>query len=144
METDIHPILLVEDNPMDVDLTRRAFGKQKITNPILVARDGEAAISYLEKWADGELIPRIILLDLKLPRIEGLEVLRRFKTHPIYGQIPVIILTSSSDSGDISKAYKLGANSYIIKPVDFEKFLEVADLIHLYWCNMNIQSGLSI
>jgi len=141
MAEDIRPILLVEDNPMDVDLTRRAFTKQKISNPIQIARDGEAAISYIEKWAGGELLPQIILLDLKLPRIDGLDVLQRLKTHPLYRQIPVVVLTSSSDSGDIAKAYQLGANSYIIKPVDFEKFLEVAEVLHSYWCNLNIQPG---
>jgi CheY-like chemotaxis protein len=141
MSVDIRPILLVEDNPMDVDLTRRAFARQKISNPIQIARDGEAAISFIDKWAEGELLPQIILLDLKLPRVDGLDVLQRLKTHPIYRQIPVIILTSSSDSGDISRAYQLGANSYIIKPVDFDKFLEVANLLHSYWCNMNTQPG---
>ena len=141
MSVDIRPILLVEDNPMDIDLTRRAFAKQNISNPIQTARDGEVAISYIDKWAEGELLPQIILLDLKLPRVDGLDVLQRLKTHPIYRQIPVIILTSSSDSGDIARAYQLGANSYIIKPVDFEKFLEVADLLHSYWCNLNIQPG---
>ncbi len=141
MSVDIRPILLVEDNPMDVDLTRRAFARQNISNPIQIARDGEAAISFIDKWAEGELLPQIILLDLKLPRVDGLDVLQRLKTHPIYRQIPVIILTSSSDSGDISRAYQLGANSYIIKPVDFDKFLEVANLLHSYWCNMNTQPG---
>ena len=127
------PILLVEDNPLDVDLTKRAFKKKNFINPINIARDGEEALAYFEKWDAGEPLPLIILLDLKLPKINGLEVLRRLKIHSEYRMIPVVVLTSSSDDKDIETAYKNGANSYIVKPVDFDKFLQVATEIEIYW-----------
>ncbi|WP_119070446.1 response regulator [Aggregatilinea lenta] len=136
--TDLNaPILLVEDNPMDVDLTRRAFTRRKLTNPLEVARDGEEALSWIPRWEAGEPRPVIILLDLKLPKIDGLEVLRRLKAHPVYRTIPVAVLTSSDEDRDIETAYQLGVNSYIVKPVDFDKFLEVAEQIELYWVVLN-------
>lgn len=131
------PVLLVEDNPLDVDLTLRAFARRKLTNPIQVARDGEEALAWLPRWEAGELLPLVILLDLKLPRVHGLEVLARWKANPVSRAIPVVVLTSSEEDQDVAAAYKLGANSYIVKPVDFEKFLEVADRIDLYWCATN-------
>lgn len=131
------PILLVEDNPYDVDLTLRAFKKQNLTNNIVVARDGEQAIRQIEMWNKGSAVPIIILLDLKLPKIDGLEVLRIFKTHPVYKTIPVVVLTSSSDDKDIERAYDFGVNSYIVKPVNFNKFMEVAAQIELYWMALN-------
>jgi CheY-like chemotaxis protein len=131
------PILIVEDNPMDVDLTLRAFKRHNIANPIQVARDGEEALARIEGWETGESQPAVILLDLKLPRVDGLEVLRQFKSHAIFRTIPVVVLTTSSEDSDIQTAYQLGANSYIIKPVDFEKFLGVAVQIELYWCVLN-------
>lgn len=132
------PILLVEDNPVDIDLTLRAFTRRKLTNPVHVARDGEEALAWLARWEAGEPLPLVILLDLKLPRVHGLEVLAQWKTNPLSRNIPVVVLTSSSEDRDIAAAYKLGANSYIVKPVDFDKFLEVADQIELYWCVTNI------
>ncbi len=135
------PILLVEDNPMDVDLTRRAFNRRKIVNPVTVARDGEEALSYISRWESGESQPVVILLDLKLPKIGGLDVLRKLKTHPQFQTIPVIVLTSSAEDQDIQTAYQLGANSYIVKPVDFEKFLDVAAHIDLYWNVLNVPPG---
>jgi CheY-like chemotaxis protein len=132
-----HPVLLVEDNPVDVDLTLRAFARRKFTNPINVARDGEEALEWLARWEAGEPLPLVILLDLKLPRVHGLEVLARWKEHPISRSIPVVVLTSSGEDQDIEAAYRLGANSYIVKPVNFEKFLDVADQIELYWCVTN-------
>jgi CheY-like chemotaxis protein len=131
------PIMLIEDNPIDVDLTLRAFKKRNLINTILVARDGDEALSYIEKWDAGEEIPIVILLDLKLPKIDGLEVLKVLKSHPKYATIPVVVLTTSSDNNDIKQAYKLGANSYIIKPVNFDKFIEVASQIELYWNVLN-------
>lgn len=131
------PILLVEDNPMDVDLTLRAFKKRKIANPILVARDGAEALAWLPRWEAGEVLPAVILLDLKLPKFSGLEVLRQIKDHPQFSAIPIVMLTSSCDDTDIKKAYLLGVNSYIVKPVDFEKFMEVAAQIELYWIMLN-------
>ena len=131
------PILLVEDNPMDLDLTRRAFSRRRLTNPIEVARDGEEAVAWIARWQAGEPLPLVILLDLKLPRLHGLEVLARWKANPVSAPIPVVVLTSSAEDRDIEAAYRLGANSYIVKPVDFAKFLEVADQIDLYWCALN-------
>ncbi|MDA3905122.1 MAG: response regulator [Bacteroidales bacterium] len=132
-----NPILLVEDNAIDVDLTLRAFKKRNLTNPIQVARDGAKALDYIQKWDAGEQLPVVILLDLKLPKVDGLEVLRVIKSHPKYDTIPIVVLTSSSESGDIERAYKLGANSYIVKPVNFDKFVEVASQIELYWNVLN-------
>ena len=126
-------ILLVEDNPMDVDLTKRAFKKQRLINPVEVARDGEEALAYIEKWEKGSPLPLIILLDLKLPKVDGLEVLRQLKAHDELRVVPVVVLTSSSEDRDIQTAYLRGANSYIVKPVDFDKFLKVATDIEIYW-----------
>lgn len=131
------PILLVEDNPLDLDLTLRAFSSQKLTNPILIARDGEEALAFIPRWEVGEIRPVVILLDLKLPKVNGLEVLQIIKSHPDLKTIPIVILTTSSVSTDIETAYRLGANSYIVKPVDFEKFMEVAKNIELYWTVLN-------
>lgn len=131
------PILLVEDNPVDVDLTLRAFKKQNLTNPIIVARDGEEAIGFIKLWEKGDPIPVLILLDLKLPKFSGLEVLSEIKSHPDFKTIPIVILTSSGEDADVESAYKLGANSYIIKPVEFDKFVEVAAQIELYWNVLN-------
>jgi hypothetical protein len=133
----VRPLLLVEDNPMDVDLTLRAFRRRDLLNPVEVARDGEEAVAWLERWASGEPRPVVILLDLKLPRLGGLEVLAAFRAHPAARTIPIVVLTTSSASQDIQSAYELGANSYIVKPVDFEKFLEVAGQIELYWTVTN-------
>lgn len=132
-----NPILLVEDNPLDIDLTLRAFKKRNLINPIQVARDGEQALQYIDKWIAGEQPPVVILLDLNMPKVDGLEVLRVFKSHPKYSRIPIVVLTTSSDNRDIDKAYQLGANSYIIKPVDFDKFMDVATQIELYWNVLN-------
>jgi CheY-like chemotaxis protein len=129
--------LLVEDDPVDLDLTIRAFSLKKLSNPIHVARDGEEALQYIEKWESGFPRPVVILLDLNMPKVGGLEVLRAIKTHPTFKTIPVVILTTSADSKDIKTAYDLGANSYIVKPVDFEKFIEVAGQIELYWRVLN-------
>jgi len=127
------PILLVEDNPVDLDLTLRAFAAKNISNSIEVARDGEEALKYFERWENGEPKPIVILLDLKMPKVNGLEVLQKLKSHPEFKTIPVVILTTSSESSDLESAYQLGVNSYIIKPVSFEKFLDVVGHIDLYW-----------
>jgi CheY-like chemotaxis protein len=132
-----HLILLVEDNPMDVELTLRALRRRRLTNEIVVARDGEEAVNLILQWEMGEPAPILILLDLKLPRISGLEVLERLKRHPDFASIPVVVLTTSADDGDVKRAYQVGANSYIVKPVDFDKFLEVAAQIELYWTVLN-------
>ncbi len=131
------PILIVEDNPLDLDLTIRAFKSQKLDNPILTARDGEEALEYIGRWEKGEQQPVVILLDLKMPRVNGLEVLEALKQHPRYKAIPVVVLTTSSESSDVERAYQLGTNSYIVKPVDFEKFMDIARQIDLYWRVLN-------
>lgn len=133
----LRPILLVEDNPMDLDLTLRAFARRKLGNPIEVARDGQEVLDRLPRWETGEPLPLVILLDLKLPRVDGLEVLRQLRAHPLAQSLPVVVLTSSSEDKDIATAYRLHANSYIVKPVNFDKFMEVAAQIELYWCLLN-------
>lgn len=131
------PILLVEDNPVDLDLTLRAFKRKHLSNPILIARDGEEALDFLPRWETDEPLPAVILLDLKLPKVDGLEVLRQLKEHPRFRRIPVVVLTSSAEDRDMDSAYALGVNSYIVKPVSFERFMEVAEHIELYWCVLN-------
>jgi CheY-like chemotaxis protein len=137
MNDNLRPILIVEDRLSDLDLTKRAFARRRLLNPILEARDGEAAIAYIGKWEAGEQPPVCILLDLGLPKISGLEVLRQFKKHPISSSIPVIVLTTSAEDQDIAEAYRLGCNSYILKPVEFNSFMEVAAQIEIYWCALN-------
>ncbi|HAX20925.1 MAG TPA: two-component system response regulator [Hydrogenophaga sp.] len=131
------PILLVEDNPMDLDLTLRAFSKKKFANQIQVARDGEEALAFLPRWEAGEALPAVILLDINLPKVNGLEVLRQLKAHERYRRIPVVVLTSSREDRDLKTAYDLGVNSYIEKPVNFSKFMDVVEHIELYWCVIN-------
>ncbi|OGB15722.1 MAG: two-component system response regulator [Burkholderiales bacterium RIFCSPLOWO2_12_67_14] len=131
------PILLVEDNPMDLDLTLRAFAKRKFSNSIQVARDGEEALAFLPRWAAGEAMPAVILLDINLPKVNGLDVLKQLKSHEQFRRIPVVMLTSSREHSDLKAAYELGVNSYIEKPVSFSKFIEVAGQIELYWCVLN-------
>jgi CheY-like chemotaxis protein len=131
------PILLVEDNPMDLDLTLRAFNKKKFSNTIQIARDGEEALAFFARWEAGEALPAVILLDINLPRVNGLEVLQKLKQHPEFRRIPVVVLTSSRENSDLKTAYDLGVNSYIEKPVSFSKFIEVAEHIELYWCLLN-------
>lgn len=133
----MRPILLVEDNPMDVELTLRAFAKRNLANPVEVARDGEEAMLRVDAWERGELPPLLVLLDLKLPKVDGLDILRRIKAHPRLRSIPVVVLTTSSEDSDMRSAYQLGANSYIVKPVSFDNFMEVVAQIELYWGVLN-------
>jgi two-component system response regulator len=141
MATD-RPILLVEDNPDDEALTLRAFSKNRIANQVIVARDGVEALDYLfgsGAYAGRDLstIPAVVLLDLKLPRIDGLEVLRRIRADERTRLLPVVILTTSKEQQDIFEAYSLGANSYVRKPVDFEKFIYAVGQMGLYWLALN-------
>lgn len=134
-------ILLVEDNPADVELTLRAFKRRKLGNAIAVARDGEEALDYVHRrglFVNEAPIPALILLDLRLPKVDGLDVLRAMKSHPVYRNIPVVVLTTSGEDRDIKTSYELGAASYIVKPVEFEKFLEVVERIDLYWILTNV------
>jgi two-component system response regulator len=136
------PILLVEDNPDDETLALRAFGKKKVSNPVVVARDGVEAIEYLfcsgtHAGRDPAVLPAVVLLDLKLPRMDGLEVLRRIRANARTALLPVVVLTTSREHLDIQQAYRLGANSYIRKPVDFERFLQTVGLLGEYWLDLN-------
>ena len=137
MISTINPILLVEDNPMDVDLTKRAFARHRVTNPVVVARDGEEALAYLSRWEAGEPLPVVILLDLHLPKVDGLQVLSQIKSHPRFRTIPVVVLSTSSEEGDMRTAYQLGANSYVVKSADVDKFMQAVEQIEMYWCVLN-------
>ncbi len=135
-------ILLVEDNPDDVDLTLRAFEKSKVANDIVVVRDGEQALNYLFRTGshagrDPERMPEVVLLDLKLPKVDGLEVLRRMRSDERTRRLPVVVLTSSKEESDIIRSYDLGANSFVRKPVDFAQFIEAAQQLGLYWLVLN-------
>lgn len=135
-------ILLVEDNPDDVDLTIRALNKNKILNEVVVASDGAEALDYLfgtgiYAGRDMSIIPELILLDLKLPKIDGMEVLKRIRSDERTELLPVVILTSSREEQDVINGYKLGANSYIRKPVDFDQFIEAVKQLGLYWLVIN-------
>ncbi len=134
-------ILLVEDDPNDLQLTLRAFEKMDLANRIRVARDGEEALQRIF-GADGK--PRrdlrnccLVLLDLKLPKVDGIEVLRRIKADPRTHKLPVVMLTTSRDDRDIEECYRLGVNSYILKPVDFEEFVEATRTLGIYWLLLN-------
>jgi two-component system response regulator len=131
------PILLIEDNPDDEALTLRAFTKNRISNRVVVARDGVEAIDVLFGTSAPGVVPSLILLDLKLPRIDGLEVLRRIRADERTKLLPVVILTTSKEQQDILEGYRLGANSYIRKPVDFEKFIQAVGQLGLYWLVLN-------
>jgi CheY-like chemotaxis protein len=135
-------ILLVEDNPQDLRLALRAFKKAGLTNRIHVARDGEEALDFIfakGAYADRAMAiaPKVILLDLKLPKIDGLEVLNQIKSNPATKAIPVVILTSSKEQIDLVESYRLGVNSYIVKPVNFESFAAAIAQVGMYWLLLN-------
>jgi two-component system response regulator len=136
------PILLVEDNDDDVRLTKRALQKNNISNELVVVGDGVAALDYLRIAAEnrddpGRGLPAVVLLDLKLPRMDGMEVLRRIRADPALRRQPVVVLTTSKEDQDILRSYDLGANSYIRKPVDFEQFSGAIHQLGLYWLILN-------
>ncbi len=135
-------ILLVEDNPDDEILTRRALKKNNIGNEVVVARDGAEALDYLfgmgpYEGRDLSVMPQVILLDLKLPKVDGLEVLKRLRANERTSLLPVVILTSSKEQQDLVDGYDYGANSYIRKPVDFAQFVEAVRQLGLYWLVLN-------
>jgi CheY-like chemotaxis protein len=141
-ETNAVEILLVEDNPQDLELTLRALRKGNLTNRIQVARDGAEAIEFI--FCEGEHaarkidnMPKVILLDLKLPKIDGLEVLRRIKGDARSKSIPVVVLTSSKEQSDVVESYRLGVNSYIVKPVNFDRFVTAVQELGMYWMLLN-------
>lgn len=139
-------ILLVEDNPDDELLTLMAFKENNIVNKVEVARDGAEALAYLfgngiEGADELKTLPQVILLDLKLPKVDGLQVLQQIRSHPRTRLLPVVILTSSKEEVDIVKSYQLGANSYVRKPVDFEQFSEAIKQLGMYWLSLNESSN---
>jgi CheY-like chemotaxis protein len=137
-ERTVSQILLIEDNVTDADLIRHALQKMEAGVALSVARDGEEALTYFQQWDNGLPTPAIILLDLQLPKINGFEVLKKLKTHPHYRLLPVVVLTSSTNKEDIQTAYKMGANSYILKPINYDSLTEAVSMIHRYWCGLNI------
>lgn len=135
-------ILLVEDNPSDAALAMRAFDRNKLLNPVIHVEDGQEALDFLfaeRKYADRNIedLPALILLDLKLPLVDGLEVLRRVREHPITRRALVVILTTSKEEQDVAASYDLGVNSYIRKPVDFNQFVEAIKQLGIYWLILN-------
>ena len=135
----LRPILVVEDNDMDLDFCLQAFAEHAIANPILTCRDGEEALRFIDAHptpADPRL-PLLVLLDLRLPKVDGIDVLRHARQHPVWRQVPFIVLTTSRENSDVGAAYQLGVNSYIVKPVDFNSFAEVVMRIKMYWILTN-------
>jgi two-component system response regulator len=136
-ENDQPPIFLVEDNPDDEGLALRAFKKSGVRNPVIVARDGEEAVRKLPELANGG-VPVLILLDLKLPKLSGMEVLERIRSNGATAHVPVVVLTSSDETIDVIGCYARGANAYVRKPVDFDEFIEAIDSIVKFWLRRNL------
>ena len=135
-------ILLVEDNPSDVELTKRAFKKSSVVNNLIVGNDGQEAIDYFFgtgqfEGRDTSIQPTVILLDIKLPKIDGITVLRRLKSDELTRKIPVVVLTTSSEDSDLEACYELGVNSYIRKPIDFTEFSDAIGKLGIYWLLLN-------
>jgi len=135
-------ILLVEDNPDDVALTRRALAKNRIANHLVVAPDGVEALDYLHGTGahagrDPRVLPALVLLDLKLPKLDGLEVLRELRAHEATRLLPVVVLTSSNEEADVVRSYHLGCNAYVRKPVDFDEFAKAVSALGLFWLVVN-------
>ena len=133
----LNPILLVDDNPMDVELTLTAFRKRHLANPVIVARDGQEALDWIPRWEAGEVLPLVILLDINMPKVGGLEVLQRLKAHSELRVIPVVMLTTSAEPDDVKTAYLDRANSYIVKPVNYENFSRIVEQLEMYWAVLN-------
>jgi two-component system, response regulator len=136
IEHNIIEILLVEDNPDDAELTIRALRKNSLANHLLHVADGEEALDFLFS-ANSSSMPKIILLDIKMPKVNGIEVLKRLKSDPDRRIIPVVVLTSSREERDIIETYKLGVNAYIVKPVEFDKFIRAVSEIGIFWLVLN-------
>jgi CheY-like chemotaxis protein len=129
-------ILLVEDDPADAELTQRALRRNRLVNKIHWVKDGQEALDYMFAPGTGPL-PKLVLLDLKMPKVDGMEVLRKLKAAPATALVPVVIMTSSNEEKDVIESYNLGANSYIVKPVNFESFLDTVAKVGLYWMLTN-------
>jgi CheY-like chemotaxis protein len=127
-------ILVVEDNPMDLDFMLQAFEEHSVLNPVHVCRDGEEALQFMERHSTPD---DLVLLDLRLPKVDGIDVLRHAKQLPVWRQIPFVVVTTSRENSDITRAYELGVNSYIVKPVDFSAFAEVVKQVKYYWLLTN-------
>lgn len=135
----LRPIVVVEDNDMDLDFCLQAFEEHSIANPVIACRDGEEALAFIAAHSDptDAHFPLLVLLDLRLPKVDGIDVLRHARTLPAWKQVPFVVLTTSSQNTDITAAYEHGVNSYIVKPVDFESFANVVSHIKMYWILTN-------
>jgi CheY-like chemotaxis protein len=147
MSDNLVEILLVEDNPFDLEVTLNALARHNLSNHVAIVRDGEEVLEFLfctGAYADRRIenTPGVVLLDLKLPKVDGLEVLRRIKADPRTRKIPVVVLTTSRNERHIAEAYQLGVNSYVVKPIDLEQFCEVMRQVGMYWVLLNEQPRL--
>ncbi len=135
----LRPILLIEDNDMDLDFCLQAFAEHAVANPVSVCRDGEEALQFIDAHPSptDPLFPLLVLLDLRLPKVDGIDVLRYARQRPAWKLLPFVVLTTSRENADITTAYELGVNSYIVKPVDFISFTEVVKNIKMYWILTN-------
>lgn len=142
MVRDVKRILLAEDNPNDVELTLSALDEHNLANEVVVARDGEEALDYLYRRGEFKMRepgnPTVVLLDLKMPKVDGLEVLRQIKSEPSLKAVPVVVLTSSREERDIVESYELGVNAYVVKPVDFHEFVDAIKELGLFWGIINV------
>ena len=129
--------MLVDDNEADVEFTLSALRSAKFANPVEVSCDGAEALAWIARWEAGEPTPVVILLDINMPKVNGIEVVRQLKAHPVLRAIPVVMLTTSSSAPDVTAAYRGGANSYIVKPVNFDEFTQVMAQIGRYWVKLN-------
>lgn len=138
-QSSLRPILVIEDNDMDLDFCLQAFEENAVANPVIACRDGEEALHFIDSHSSCEdkFFPLLVLLDLRLPKVDGIDVLRHARRQPMWKKVPFVILTTSRENADISSAYDLGVNSYIVKPVDFSSFTEVVKNIKVYWVLTN-------
>lgn len=138
-QSSLRPILVVEDNDMDLDFCLQAFEENAVANPDIFCRDGEEAIEFIDTHTtcEDKFFPLLVLLDLRLPKVDGIDVLRHARQHSLWKQVPFVILTTSRENIDINTAYNLGVNSYIVKPVDYVSFTEVVKHIKIYWVGTN-------
>jgi CheY-like chemotaxis protein len=138
-ESSLRPIMVVEDNDMDLDFCLQAFEEHSISNPVVACRDGDEAIQFIDQHQsqDDPQLPLLVLLDLRLPKVDGIEVLRHARKSGVWKKVPFVVLTTSREDSDIGAAYELGGNSYIVKPVDFVAFAEVVKRLKMYWILTN-------
>jgi two-component system, response regulator len=140
MNAEVKRILIADDSPRDVELTIAALAEKNLANEVIVAEDGEEALDYLYKrgkFANETGLPAVILLDIKMPKMDGIEVLRHIRSNPVFKLIPVIMVTSSREEKDLVESYKLGANSYVVKPVDIVQFIDAIKVLGQYWAIIN-------